>query len=398
MKKVLLVIAMLAAPGLSAIAQGTWSQKANFPGAGKVFPTGFSIGAKGYLGTGKDTSCFSNDFWEFDPSTNIWTQKASVPGPKRMLACGFSIGDKGYIGLGVDSTYTCLKDFWEYDPNTNVWTQKADFAGGIRSSVASFCINNKGYISTGFAIFNGNVFANDLWEFDPSTDIWVRKADFPAAGRSESICFSIGNKGYVGTGFNDGFLDDFWEWDQTTNLWTQKTNFGGGPICDAAGFSICSKGFVCTGENPGEMFSNALWEYFPDTNIWVQQLNFGGIARDESLGITINNKGYVGFGGEMMPLNDLWEYTPEIPCSESLAEIYFESDFQIYPNPATNTLTIETPSPSTIEISTIQGQPIKTFASSSAKTNVDVSALPCGIYIVEVKTEKGVGVKKFIKE
>ena len=35
---------------------------------------------------------------------------------------------------------------------------------------------------------------------------------------------------------------------------------------------------------------------------------------------------------------------------------------------------------------------------SGNKTNVDVSALPCGVYVVEVKTEKGVEVKKFVKE
>jgi len=70
----------------------------------------------------------------------------------------------------------------------------------------------------------------------------------------------------------------------------------------------------------------------------------------------------------------------------------------IFPNPATNNLTIETPISSTIKISNIQGQLIKTLVTSGNKTNIDVSVFPCGVYIVEVKTEKGVGVKRFVKE
>jgi hypothetical protein len=32
------------------------------------------------------------------------------------------------------------------------------------------------------------------------------------------------------------------------------------------------------------------------------------------------------------------------------------------------------------------------------KTNIDVSALPSGVYFVKVKTEKGTAVEKFVKE
>ena len=74
------------------------------------------------------------------------------------------------------------------------------------------------------------------------------------------------------------------------------------------------------------------------------------------------------------------------------------NQIKTYPNPVINYLTIETPPQSTIKISSIQGQLIKTLATSGSKINVDVSSLPCGVYLVEVRTEKGVAVKKFIKE
>ena len=55
------------------------------------------------------------DFWEYDPATNAWTQKADFGGTARDGAVGFSIGSKGYIGTGYDGTGS-TKDFWEYTP------------------------------------------------------------------------------------------------------------------------------------------------------------------------------------------------------------------------------------------------------------------------------------------
>jgi Secretion system C-terminal sorting domain len=76
----------------------------------------------------------------------------------------------------------------------------------------------------------------------------------------------------------------------------------------------------------------------------------------------------------------------------------FADVVHIYPNPANDNFTIISPQSAVIEITNIQGQLIKTIAACSNKTNVDVSALQSGVYIVEVTTEKGIAVKKFIKE
>ena len=62
--------------------------------------------------------------------------------------------DKGYIGTGQDLNGAWRKDFWEYDPAANTWTQKADFGGTERRGALGFSIGNKGYIGTGY---NGTV-------------------------------------------------------------------------------------------------------------------------------------------------------------------------------------------------------------------------------------------------
>ncbi|HNW90719.1 MAG TPA: T9SS type A sorting domain-containing protein [Bacteroidales bacterium] len=70
----------------------------------------------------------------------------------------------------------------------------------------------------------------------------------------------------------------------------------------------------------------------------------------------------------------------------------------VYPNPASEKITIETQEKSIIEILNIQGQLVKSIKSNDSKTNIDVSALQSGMYLVEVKTENGVVVRKFVKE
>jgi hypothetical protein len=81
------------------------------------------------------------------------------------------------------------------------------------------------------------------------------------------------------------------------------------------------------------------------------------------------------------------------------------TNFNIFPNPATSNLTVETTQQVTIEIFNIQGQLIKTLppcgeagATTGNKTNIDVSAFPSGVYIVQVKSEKDYKVGKFVKE
>src|SRR3989304_2987507 len=150
---------------------GCWTQKANI-GVGRVAAVGFSIGTKGYIGTGYDGFSWLSDFWEWDQATDTWSQKASIPAPARELAVGFSIGTKGYIGTGRDSAVICYNDFWEWDQTTNIWSQKANYPF-IREHAVGFSIGNKGYIGTGNWT-GSTVFC----EYDQSLNVWTGKANF----------------------------------------------------------------------------------------------------------------------------------------------------------------------------------------------------------------------------
>jgi len=161
---------------------------------------------------------------------NSWTSKSpfakGLAGSARSGAAGFYIQSTGkvYIGTGLISSTSASNDFWAWDPTTNVWTQKQSFQGAARYGAVGFSIGNKGYIGTGAVGSFSKTYYNDFWEYDPLTDNWAKKTSIPG-NRAWAVGFSIGNKGYIGTGYNyPNYYNDFYEYDPTTDSWSQKLN------------------------------------------------------------------------------------------------------------------------------------------------------------------------------
>ncbi len=304
----------------AAVAADNWIKKANFGGIVRLSAVGFSIGSKGYIGTGYQSTLatLKKDFWEYDPALNIWTQKADFGGTARFEAVGFSISGKGYIGTGNDGSFT--NDFWEYNPTTNAWTQKANFGGTSRYAATGFSIGGTGYIGTGT---DGND-RNDFWEYNPITNVWTQKVNFGGIGRSNAIGFSIGSKGYIGMGGQ--FIvplanSDFWEFDPgasgSLGTWSQKMSVPANAAIpagasSAVGFSIGNKGYIGTGYQ-NFINQNGFFEYDPIINSWQKKANFIGAARSEAVGFSIGSKGYIGTGaiGSGNYENDFWEYNTQ---------------------------------------------------------------------------------------
>lgn len=298
----------------------SWLQRANLGGLARSRSFGFSINNKGYIGGGLNTlSSLQEDFWEYNTTTNIWTQKANFGGGINSDSVAFAINGKGYVVTGADGVWS-TNDTWEYNPTSNGWIQKADFGGVARFGAVGFAIGAKGYLGLGNdPITNNGVFLQDFWEYDPITDIWTQKSNFPGGLRHRAEGFSIGNKGYVGVGGNivnnsTQLFQDFWEYNPTTDLWTQKANLPGLPRWDAASFSIGNKGYLGTGVPQGGGMLQDFWEYNPLNDTWTQKANLYGPARGRAVGFSIGSKGYIGtgFGGvfSLVHLNDFWEYCP----------------------------------------------------------------------------------------
>ncbi len=301
---------------------GNWIRLSDCDGLARGDAIGFSIGNKGYLGTGFDGEERLNDFWEYDVTKNSWTQKADFPGIARNGAVGFGTGTKGYIGTGFDGKNK-LNDFWEYDPSGNTWTRKSDFPGTARYAAVGMSINNLGYIGTGF---DGN-YTKDFWEYNPDTDIWAQKTSIGGSKRKDAACFVINGKGYITTGIDNGtYQTDLWEYDPSGDIWTKKR-----PISNVSdedydndyssiigifktGFTIGNKGYVATG---GQSTGVDVWEYNPSTDLWIERTNFEGSSRADAVAFTIGNLGYLTTGKTgSYYFDDLWSFEPSATYEE----------------------------------------------------------------------------------
>ncbi|MBL7738110.1 MAG: tail fiber domain-containing protein [Chitinophagaceae bacterium] len=192
--------------------------------------------------------------------------------------------------------------------SAEIWILKTNVGQPARAGAVGFSIGTKGYVLTGA---NNGVFMNDLWEYNSLNNTWTQKASFPGAARYAATGFSIGGKGYIGLGYDGlSFKKDFWEYDPVNNSWVQKTSFPGNQRYLAVGFSINGKGYIGTGADSNSV-KNDFWEYDPTTNSWTQKANFAGTARYAATGFSIGGKGYIGTGFDTTGhRNDFWEYDP----------------------------------------------------------------------------------------
>ncbi len=245
-----------------------WTQMADFGGGSRDNAVGFCIGSKGYLGTGSSniSPYLTKDFWEYDPEANTWTQKADFGGGERCCATSFSIGNKGFIGTGIPLGYGELAgDFWEYDPVTDLWTQKAYY--GEMYDAVGFSIGMKGYIGGGRGWYDS---FGGFSEYDPEIDKWTYKTNI--GRRAEAVGFSIGNKGYIGLGSNlptpyedEHIFNDILEYDPASDTWSKGVIFLGGARYAAFGFSIGTKGYIGTGISwqVRSPYYDDFWEFNP---------------------------------------------------------------------------------------------------------------------------------------
>jgi N-acetylneuraminic acid mutarotase len=337
MKKIITLSLIVFLPALL-FAQNTWEKKTSFVASKRARSVSFSISNRGYIVGGEDTLDVElNDCWEYDPGTDSWTQKANLPASGRRDAIGFSIGLKGYCGTGIDQSEaylgTVLSDFWEYSPATNSWVAKAPYPGNFGSGVyfaTAFAVNGKGYVTCGKV--GASNYSQELWMYNPQTDSWTQKANFPPGVRYGQASFVLNGKAYVGCGTDENwFTHDFWEYNPTSDFWVQKADFPGSSRGFLSAFALGTKGYMGMGTDGG--YCADWFEYDVPSDSWSVKAPYPGGGRRSSPTFVISGAGYAMMGkGTTGKHRDLYEYQPYITGEEELTN----AEVNVYPNPATD--------------------------------------------------------------
>ena len=300
---------------------GTWTQMTHLPqpvntSHQRWLGVGFAIGNYGYMGFGTDNGADYSDLYQYDPSSNAWTQKKSLGlGVEDLIS--MVIGNKAYVGIGKSRDLALnTQQFYEYDPSADTWTRKADFPGTPRQAAFAFSIGGIGYLGLGDGESSpagpyGNYY--DVWQYDPSTDTWTQKANFPTSGAypSYGTAFTLSNGyayvvggGDLPSGSVNAAVAVVWRYDPTTDKWTQLHNLPTTSMLFASAMVVNGTAYVLGG-------SQECWRYDVASDSWTQVAFFG--TRMGGSTFTINGKGYFGMGEQYfsdLPYKDLWQFTP----------------------------------------------------------------------------------------
>lgn len=73
------------------------------------------INGKAYIAVGEAGSLVKNT-WEYNPITDRWTERTAFEGTARSAAVAFAINNRGFVLTGRSSSYY-FDDMWEFKPN-----------------------------------------------------------------------------------------------------------------------------------------------------------------------------------------------------------------------------------------------------------------------------------------
>ena len=223
----------------------------------------------------------------------------------------------------------------DVDPNNiGNWYKKTvtDFEGIARRSAVGFSIGNFGYVGTGYT--NNGDRVKDFWKYDPALRAWTSIADFGGSARNDAVAFVVGDTAYVGTGYDNAYKKDFWKYSVNSNKWYAIEDFGGTiasatPRQYATAFALNGKGYVGLGYD--DNFKQDFYEYNPTTGKWRQVMSFPGGKRRGAIGFAIGNYGYLGFGYTNSGKNaeDLYQFDPS--ANEGIGEWVEKEPLEDYP-------------------------------------------------------------------
>jgi N-acetylneuraminic acid mutarotase len=209
-----------------------------------------------------------------------------------------AIGNFGYAGTGHlngDGSDEWYPDWWEYNPATDSWTQKADYPGnnGLGDQdIVAIGFDNVGY--AGLGQWDNNSF----FKFDPALNLWTQVASPPAAYNfRNTFPFRIGEYGYFPTLYDTGFF----RYDPANDTWMQLGPLPQSTLYGIPTFAVGGKGYI----KYGQLF----WEYDPTIDDWQQKTDFPGQYPHRPRGIHQNGYGFFigGYSGSPSVLPWIWE-------------------------------------------------------------------------------------------
>ncbi len=273
-----------------------WLKKGSIPDNGYNTSAVFNFSYGGFGYTAFNTESGKVLMYKYSPQLNEWQEEGYFPEDKRSKMVAFVIDQFAYVGGGNDNEV-----FWKYDILNKTWERISDFPKTGVSRMTSFAIYGIGYICTGEQTDN-------FWRYDPTSDQWEQLGDFiPEENWSAraDLSFVIDNKGYIMTWNGNSGVDQLWQYNPLTNMWIKKANqkeyqFYSGRCV----FALGQEAYLIPGA-----YDAICYKYSSIYNRWSAVKYLDG--RQQAVCFTIDDVAYVGGGHNFSTsLSDFNEFKP----------------------------------------------------------------------------------------
>ncbi len=201
--------------------------------------------------------------------------------------------------VGKKQTYT-------FNPASNQWLRKTDFPGTSRDY--AFAVESGGKLYYGFGE-NAGVAMKDVWVYDPADDTWQSVMDAPITARSSPAAVSINDNIYIGFGsktatatLNSDYYHDLWKFNPSDNSWTEVINpFQNIIKSTSVAFAIGDKAYFYNDRSD-------FYQFDPSNSSWTQKNTPPALVTNQPA-ITTGSTAVV-FGIPQDAFTEPYEYDP----------------------------------------------------------------------------------------
>lgn len=234
----------------------------------------------------------------------VFTNMAQFGALRPIGVAAFSVYGRAYfVGGDIGQVYSDL--VWEFDPISNIWRYRKNYPLGGRKNMTAFSTDKIAYLLGGLidpgvptsVFYKYNVLLND-WEALPSfpgTPRWSAKATVQSNG-SEPYGYVIGGR------TSNSILNEVWRYNTIRGEWLRIGNF---PISQYGGIVLSKNDtiFAGLGQTSELTSTKTLWISSGDMSTWKEETEIPKLAGTISSGVILNDCLYV-----IDSNNRIWEY------------------------------------------------------------------------------------------
>jgi uncharacterized repeat protein (TIGR03803 family) len=263
-----------------------YTKKIDFNGSNNGgLPVGSLIynGGKFYGMTSRGGASGVGVIFEWDPVTNIYTKRIDFDGENGYYPNGsLTFNDGKFFGMTELGGVNFMGVIFEWDPVSNVCVKKIEFNGNDNGSSPRGNLTLSDGKFYGMTPYGGEVNFGIIFEWDPVTNICIKKIDFDyqnGANPYGSLTLRNGKiYGMTSYGGNNS-RGIIFEWDRSTNSFISQISFGEANNGSYPYGSLTVKedkiyGMTSSG---GLNTSGVIFEWEPVTNIYTKKIDFNSL-------------------------------------------------------------------------------------------------------------------------